>query len=176
MPLASGVVLELCAAPDWAVLLCWAALELVALWSLPLAWVLAGLEATALWSAEVLGAAVAGVLLPVLLAEVWLDTGGVVCVALEPLMFWSALPAAAPAAGAAEALCEAEVSPEVAAPEVPPILLAEPLGLELLLQVAATSFTSETVMLCCEEACEEVLPLLVELADELLAAAGLPVT
>jgi hypothetical protein len=117
---------------------------------------------------------------------VWLVTGGVVWAATASLgsFDWlSAFVVSWPAG--AEIAFVVSVAPcaaaPVAAPEAPPVVLAAMPGLLPLLEelshVAATSFTSETVMLFCMEDCAEVLPdmLLLALDCEELAS-GVPVT
>lgn len=112
---------------------------------------------------------------------VWLLTGGVVCAAAASL----ALPALAlfalvvSLAAGAEIALVLSVAPAVAAPVVPPVVLAMPgfALLPLLSQVAATSFTSETVRDFSMEDCAEVAPEAVLVAvDDAVAASWVPVT
>jgi hypothetical protein len=165
---AAGVTPADWAAPDCAVLLCWAAFDVVALASEPFACVLAapaaaGAAAAADWS------------VPVVVLLVWLLTGGVVCAAAAEVLSAGFAEAVSVVVGAALA----DWSVEVAAPEVPPVVLAIPgFALPLLLsQVGATSLTSETLMLFCIEDWEEVLPEAVLVALELAVAEScVPVT
>jgi hypothetical protein len=166
------------------VLLCSAALVELALASEPFACVLlaavaSGVEAEPAGTVAVRDSSAAGVPGALL---VWLVTGGVVWAATAALgsFDWlSAFVVSWPAG--AEIAFVVSVAPCAAAPVAAPVVLAAIPGLLPLLEelshVAATSFTSETVMLFCMEDCAEVLPdmLLLALDCEELAS-GVPVT